>query len=333
MAPLKNLIYLPFLAILLVLAFVQNTQAATLYSTGVSNWLWSSSTSWTYNSNGTGNCACTPSAGDIIIIRSVDSISVPSNITVSGNVTVQVYGVLNITGFLELSGTSSVVNIYSGGHLSSNGSPSSKLRIGGTSTAEYTGADGTLTGPWTIQNGSSASNTTLPVTFISFTGSYKNDGVQLQWATSEEKNNLYFEIQKSTDGKHFTSRGRINPVGTGVYSYTDGGELGELNYYRLLQMDGDGTVHYSPIITVAANPGVSFRIESNVGQYFKVVFDRPAYGSFCIQDLQGRKVFGSILNGVFYISGEEIREKLPAGIYIITVQNIQKIASAKLVIE
>ena len=330
---MKNLIFQSFVAIILVASFVQNTQAATLYSTGVSNWLWSSTTSWTYNSNGTGNCACTPSAGDIIIIRSVDSISVPTNITVSGNITVQVYGVLNITGFLELNGTSSIVNIYSGGRISSNGSPSSKLRIGGTSTAEYTGAEGTLTGPWTIQNGSSASNTTLPVTIISFTGTYKNDAIQLQWITAEENNNLYFEIQKSTDGKNFTALGRSNPTSTGVYSYTDGGALAELNYYRLLQMDGDGTVHYSPIITVVANPGVSFRIESNVGQYFKVVFDRPAYGSFCIQDLQGRKVFGSILNGTFYISGEEIPEKLPAGIYIITVQNIQKIASDKLVIE
>ena len=76
----------------------------------------------------------------------------------------------------------------------------------------------------------------------------------LRWTTSTEINNDYFAIDRSTDGVNFTEIGTEVGVGNSQteksYQFPDATPLAELAYYRLRQVDLDGTINYHPIITV-----------------------------------------------------------------------------------
>lgn len=320
-----------FLAALLVTFVISENRAATLYSTGAANWRWTTGASWTYNSNGSGNCSCTPGSGDVIYIRATDSISVPSTVNVSGNVTLHVYGELNITGFLDLLGSGSVVNIYSGGMLTSNGSASSKLRIGGTATAEYSGNDGDLSGPWTISNGSSGPMA-LPVVLTSFEGSYTNNSITLTWLTAEETNNDRFEIQKSTDGKTFTTIGEVNANHAQSYNFTDETIETSVNYYRLFQIDLNGSGTYSSIIKITASDDFDFTVYPNpaAGNEFTIQF--AASGSVTIHNTNGTLLYSAAVAEKSYLSGQEI-PVLEPGMYFVTVSDGKNLVNKKVVVK
>lgn len=96
---------------------------------------------------------------------------------------------------------------------------------------------------------------TTPVLLVSFTAAMQaNNTVILNWQTSAEYNNAYFEVQRSDDGIHFTSIGRINGFGTSSlphsYSFIDKNPIPGIIYYRLKQVDSDGHFIYSTIAIV-----------------------------------------------------------------------------------
>jgi hypothetical protein len=94
----------------------------------------------------------------------------------------------------------------------------------------------------------------LPVKLISFDAKLLMEDVLLQWATSSEINNDYFEIQRSTNGINWQPVGRVAGNGTSQelhnYSFNDalnGQVLSGIIYYRLRQVDFNGTESISPI--------------------------------------------------------------------------------------
>ncbi|TXK52846.1 DUF11 domain-containing protein [Pontibacter qinzhouensis] len=99
--------------------------------------------------------------------------------------------------------------------------------------------------------------TVLPVTLISFSGSAQKDGVQLRWATATEKDNAYFEVQRSTDGKNFQTIGKVAGKGNSSvrinYAYIDAKPVSGTVFYRLKQVDFDGAFEYSFVISVSTS--------------------------------------------------------------------------------
>lgn len=103
-------------------------------------------------------------------------------------------------------------------------------------------------------------NLALPVTLVSFAGVWIDEvGTQLTWQTSFETNNDYFEIQRSSNAKVYETIGRIKGQGTArtlnEYSFVDTNKPDIINYYRLKQVDFDGKVHFSKIISVNSQEG------------------------------------------------------------------------------
>jgi hypothetical protein len=97
--------------------------------------------------------------------------------------------------------------------------------------------------------------TPLPVELVSFKGQANADGVNLTWRTASEQGNKGFEVQVSTDGKTFKQVGFVeSKVGTTSlmqnYSFRDARATSGTNYYRLKQIDFDGTFEYSKTIAV-----------------------------------------------------------------------------------
>lgn len=99
-------------------------------------------------------------------------------------------------------------------------------------------------------NGSS-----LPVTLASFIAKSEGDRVQLAWVTSVEQDADRFVIERSADLGEYLSLGEVAAKGTTTtrqyYGFTDYHPLPGENYYRLRQIDHDGTSHmFRPVSVV-----------------------------------------------------------------------------------
>ena len=95
----------------------------------------------------------------------------------------------------------------------------------------------------------------LPVELASFTAQAEGRATHLAWSTAAEKNSAYFAIERSRDGRAFEQIGQERGQGTKTsptrYAFRDEHLPAGLTYYRLRQVDVDGTASYSAVRTVA----------------------------------------------------------------------------------
>jgi hypothetical protein len=92
----------------------------------------------------------------------------------------------------------------------------------------------------------------LPVRFLSFNGQVVGNNIVLNWATGFELNNHHFELEKSFDGKNFSGFSKVLPSGNAGganYQSTDFNAFTSNDlYYRIKQVNNDGTYSYTKII-------------------------------------------------------------------------------------
>ncbi|MCB0706581.1 MAG: T9SS type A sorting domain-containing protein [Saprospiraceae bacterium] len=136
----------------------------------------------------------------------------------------------------------------------------------------------------------------VPVELMYFEGELQRDEVLLSWATANEYSNDYFEVEQSLDLVEWTSVDKIHASGnsfeTQYYELVDKNPKSGMNYYRLKQVDFDGTKAYSETISINYNP-----VENGEG----VVFPNPVQDVVYIQvespailqifDTAGRRVY------------------------------------------
>ncbi|HPI08877.1 MAG TPA: hypothetical protein PLM41_20930, partial [Saprospiraceae bacterium] len=81
----------------------------------------------------------------------------------------------------------------------------------------------------------------------------------LTWRTASERNNLGFDIERSSDGRTWQTLALVPGHGTTQeeqsYAYTDERPQPGENYYRLKQVDFDGKFEYSDIRSVVMGSG------------------------------------------------------------------------------
>ncbi|MGI4866411.1 MAG: hypothetical protein ACRYFZ_20970 [Janthinobacterium lividum] len=97
----------------------------------------------------------------------------------------------------------------------------------------------------------------LPVQLTAFTATAapSQAAVALAWTTASELNSAAFEVERSLDGRTFTRLGTVAAAGSSSsarsYGLLDAQLPGAaLLYYRLKQVDLDGTFRYSPVRAV-----------------------------------------------------------------------------------
>jgi hypothetical protein len=105
--------------------------------------------------------------------------------------------------------------------------------------------------------------TPLPVELVRFTAEQQGPAALLRWTTAQEKNNDHFDVYASADGQTFRRLGAVAGHGTTTsrqeYRFVDE-QLARYGapvvYYRLRQVDRDGTAADSPVravrVTVAS---------------------------------------------------------------------------------
>jgi hypothetical protein len=111
-------------------------------------------------------------------------------------------------------------------------------------------------------------NAVLPIELTTFLGKITEGGVLLNWQTIAEIAVNNFELEKSLDGKNFTTIARRDAIRgvsnstPSVYSVLDD-KFTESSYYRLKINDLDGTSNYSKIIFIEKNSDKTLKITQN----------------------------------------------------------------------
>lgn len=118
--------------------------------------------------------------------------------------------------------------------------------------------------PGTVNPGQSG----VPVELVSFTAFYREENILLNWRTATETNNFGFEIERSVDQAFCKKIGFVNGNGTTTetktYEYVDNNtDIGETYFYRLKQIDFNGSFTFSNVVEI--NPAIvsSFNLEQN----------------------------------------------------------------------
>ncbi|QOJ27833.1 MAG: T9SS type A sorting domain-containing protein [Ignavibacteriales bacterium] len=107
----------------------------------------------------------------------------------------------------------------------------------------------------------------IPVELVSFKAAASGNSVILSWETKTETNNSYFEVEKRTENTSFESIARLTGAGTSAqpvqYSYTDINAGTGTVYYRLKQVDFDGSVNYSSEVSADLSVPTEFSLSQN----------------------------------------------------------------------
>ena len=182
----------------------------------------------------------------------------------------------------------------------------------------------------------------LPVELVSFSGHEHNCDIELNWQTGIEIDNAIFVLQKSYNGQTYepitTVEGRNNAFGLNSYTFTDKKNAfnGEI-YYRLKQIDFDGSINYSKAISVQSNCMVpEFSLYPNPvleNVQVNVEMDIAQSAEIRLISIDGKQLvsFPVALESGMNNVGFAIEDKYPAGVYIIQIKIGNKLKSKRLV--
>ena len=186
----------------------------------------------------------------------------------------------------------------------------------------------------------------LPVELVAFAGRATARGTELTWKTASELNNRYFAVERAVtaQGGAFREIGRVAGPGTSAagraYALLDA-EAAALSsptvYYRLRQVDEDGTESLSPVVVVAYRGELLAALQlapnpATGAEPVRVRIDVAAAGQqLLIYDVQGRLVSRQNVEGP---AATLATAALRQGFYLVVLTNSagQRLTSQRLVV-
>ncbi len=185
----------------------------------------------------------------------------------------------------------------------------------------------------------------VPVELTSFSASASADVVTLDWTTATELNNRGFNIERSSEKNEWRTIGFIEGKGTTSepqhYLYSD--RLSDVKsnklYYRLKQIDNDGTYKYSNIVEVGIAPS-SFTLSQNYPNPFnpstKIKYSIPQSSKVVVKvfDMLGKEVT-TLVNEEKQAGTYELTwnaQDMPSGVYTYSIKAGSYTAVKKMVL-
>ncbi|MCZ6704159.1 MAG: T9SS type A sorting domain-containing protein [Ignavibacteria bacterium] len=168
-----------------------------------------------------------------------------------------------------------------------------------------------------VQDDFTLENTGLPVELVFFTGSINGNNVELRWRTETEVNNYGFYIERSSENSDWLVLGFVEGNGNSnspkYYNFddTDIRQSGKY-YYRLKQIDNDGTIEYSNVVTVTVGVPVLFALSQN----YPNPFNPETRIDFTVAEQ--RNVSLRVYNMLGEMVQELLNEVKPPGSYSVT---------------
>lgn len=154
--------------------------------------------------------------------------------------------------------TNTILRLEGGGSINT-GSPcsNSKRIVIGSTVASCVGASSNFSFDQLNLAGGFSNLGPLPITLTNFEAKPGPSSVSLTWRTASELNNDYLIVERSANGTDFAALVRIKGLGTTDgpqdYQFSDHTPLAGINYYRLRQVDFDGTTEIHPTVSVLFN--------------------------------------------------------------------------------
>lgn len=184
----------------------------------------------------------------------------------------------------------------------------------------------------------------IPVELTSFTAVANNGTVNLTWTTATEVNNQGFEIERRNETSEFNSIGFVQGSGTTTeqrsYSYLDQSAEQGVNYYRLKQIDFDGTFSYSDEVAVDVTSPIAFDLGQNYPNPFNpstnIKYSVPEAGNvkIAVYNLVGEEVAilvdGFTQAGTFEVTFDA--SNLSSGVYLYKLQSANSVMTKKMML-
>lgn len=308
-----------FLIFAIVLFSLNRSFAAPL-NKAKSNAVWTLTSNWMLNR--------LPQVGDTIEIPAGITIVINNDQTFNGAVFIRIKGTLqfqNNNSTLTL-GTGSTI-VLQNGRIEGGGSPSQKIRMGNNQI--FNGAQPDITGfqiaNWSSTGFQPSGESALPVQFISFDVFKQGETILLQWSTAQEQDAHEFEIERSIDGRLWTTITMVAAAGNSNirqnYSYTDRLATAGQVYYRLKQVDASGKFMYTAVKKISnskntAGPNIKISSAFNgvVLQFFEPATDVTVH----IINLNGQVVATAKVGSAF---GNIVIGSSTKGAHIVSVIN------------
>lgn len=172
----------------------------------------------------------------------------------------------------------------------------------------------------------------IPVELTSFSASVTDGNVILNWATATELNNLGFDIEKSFDDNTFEKIGFVPGYGTTTesksYNFSISNNSSQKTFYRLRQLDFDGSFEYSQTVEVDGITPTEFSLKQNYPNPFnpttKIGFTLPSENNvkISVYNLIGQKV-AEVVNSKFSAGAHSVNfnsSNLSSGIYLYKIE-------------
>ena len=138
----------------------------------------------------------------------------------------------------------------------------------------------------------------LPVSWISFSGVLKENQVKLSWQVEAAEKNDHFEVEHSTDGSRFFKKATLRESdgiktgpGRSLFTYLDAGLEKGNQFYRIKQVDKDGSYSFSKTIQFRVDYKLSgFHLRSNpvTDELVLVNADQTKVLQLQVADMSGR---------------------------------------------
>ena len=158
----------------------------------------------------------------------------------------------------------------------------------------------------------------LPVELTHFSARPKTGAIHLSWRTATETANAHFAVEHSRDGSRFQEIGRVAGQGTSTephdYQFIHENPLPGIQYYRLQQVDLDGSYQYSHTVSVMPEAGGISMYPNPTTGLLQVGGPETEDAEFRVSDPMGRIIMEGRLRGnTADLSG------LPEGLYWISL--------------
>lgn len=189
----------------------------------------------------------------------------------------------------------------------------------------------------------------VPVELTSFTAQTLNDKVALKWVTASELNNRGFEIQRAENNaqKQWNTIGFVDGSGTTAelssYSFIDEKPLPGTSYYRLKQIDYDGSFKIYNTIKVELSTVTDYDLEQNYPNPFNpstkisYAITRAGHVNLTVYNLLGSEVVVLVNENqeagwhTVEFNTEKLENKLGSGIYLYTLKSGSFVQTRKMI--
>lgn len=117
-----------------------------------------------------------------------------------------------------------------------------------------------------------------PVSWLYVKGVINNNKSMITWATANEQNSRHFELEHSINGRDFTSIATVIAAGNSntqkIYNAVHTSPISGVNFYRIKQVDIDGSFRYSATISLLMQGSGVMQVSPNPARnYFVLLLD------------------------------------------------------------